>query len=308
MQRKKNIRLIIVLVTLLVLTVITYVLVQPKDTIDVDRDLFSYQNTLEIDKVVFKSSNTVELNFERNQWSVNTLFEADPQRINVLFAILQQVRVRRSSASAKQVELKNKFSEGGIKVELYSQGTLLKSFEVLGLEENSLTYMRLTQDESYLVEIPGYKSYLAGIFTLDENGWKNPLVFQLNWANLASVSLSYPINNANNLDIRFEERNLTLNGVERVDSTKLGNLIDDISLFYVNDYLDASEVEANKVSELKALIEVKDIAKNNHTVGVFGEASSSEYYIQIDSSQYALIDKQLVNRVTKPKAYFLAPK
>lgn len=304
MQKKKNIRLAVTLVVMIIITIVTYILVQPNTGLDVDRGLFAVENTLEVDKVTLEDANQVALTFERNQWRVNNQYDADPQRINVLFAILQQVRVRRPVAITQRDSVNEKFTTSGTKVKLYANGQIVNEFEVLGDEQKSLTYMRLNDDQTYLVEIPGYKSYLAGIFNLDKNGWRNPLVFQLNWANLLSVSLSYPESSNNDLVINFEDRYLALKGVENADSTKLGNLIDDISLFYVNDYLNEDEVDRSKVDEYQALIEVKDIAGNNYSLTVCEEASPSEYFVFVDSTDYAIIEKQLVNRVTKPKAYF----
>ncbi|MEQ8927217.1 MAG: hypothetical protein RLO81_15455 [Fulvivirga sp.] len=304
MQKKKNIRLLILLVTAIIVTVITYVLVQPKSGISLDKSLFSYGQTVDLNKVVFDSNPDVTLEFSRNTWLVNSSYSADPQRINVLFAILSQVSVRREVASNELAGVDSLMNTKGTQVKFYSDNNMVKSFYVVGDEGRAVTYMSEDKQTYYLVEIPGYKSYLAGIFLLDVNGWRNPLVFDLNWANLANVQVSYPQNPGNNLAITFNERSLSLVGMSNADSSKLTDLIDDISLMYVNDYLFESEVVDSLTTELNAKISVSDIARNTYTLEVYGQNSSQQYLVRKDSLHYALMEPNLVRRVTKPKSYF----
>ncbi|QSE97075.1 hypothetical protein [Fulvivirga lutea] len=304
MQKKKNIRLLILLVTAIIVTVITYVLVQPKSGISVNKNLFSYDQTVDINKVVFNSNPTVTLEFSRNAWVVNASYDADPQRINVLFAVLSQVSVRREVASNERSKIDSLMKGQGTKVEFYSDANVVKSFYVVGDESRGVTYMSENLETYYLVEIPGYRSYLAGIFLLDVNGWRNPLVFDLNWANLASVQVSYPQNSGNNLFITFDERTLSLEGMPKADSTKLTDLIDDISLMYVNDYLFENEVVDSLTTEISARISVTDIAKNVYTLEVYRQNGNEQYLVRKDSTDFALMEPNLVRRVTKPKSYF----
>ncbi len=304
MQKKRNIRLLIILAVLVMVTVVTAFVIQPKDQLEVDRDLFSYESTFSIDQVVIDGSESIELMVDGNTWMVNQSFEADPQRINVLFAILKQVKIRRKVAERQEESINKLFQNQGVSIKLMSNGEVLKSFKVVGDESASLTYMRLGQEEMYLVEIPGYRSYLAGIFQLDQNGWRNPLVFDLNWANLASVKVSYPEKEENGFSISFDNRKLKLNEGTFSDSLKLGNYIDDVSLLYVNDYLNHEETASYKNQENRATIIVNDIASNDHVLQIYDEVNDDEYLVRIDSSHYGLIDKQLVRRVTKPRSYF----
>lgn len=309
MQRKKNIRLIIVLVVLLAVTIITYFIQSGDNNSNIEKTLFVYDNTNAIDQVTIQGKSiSVDLSFENNQWTVNQKYKADPQRISVLFAILKQVSVRRKIAISQEEQITKRFNSSGVKVRFYESGQVVKEFHVLGEEAKGLSYMaNSVEDEKYLVEIPGYKSYLAGLFQLDANGWRNPLVFDINWANLVSVQADYIGKEASNFTVSFDNRDYGIDGIE-ADSLKLTDYLDDVSLLYVNDYLSDNEVQEHKdlLKKPQARISIKDVGRNNYTMVVFDKTKYGDYLVQIDSSDYALMQEALINRVTKPKQYFRA--
>lgn len=304
MQKKRNIRLASFLSVMIVITIVTYLLVQPNDSTGVDKSLFSIENTLDITKVTFEGQSNITLEVNSNRWVVNDAYEADPQRVSVLFAILKQVSVRREVAKVNEKQVDELMDEMGVKVSLYKDKDLIQSYFVTGDESKAMTYMKFPDEESYLVEIPGYKSYLAGIFQLDENGWRNPLVFDLNWANLASVSVNYPDHSENDISIRFDDRNLIMEDMPKADSTKLGDYIDDISLLYVNDYLSKTEFSDTLLNKIQAKILVKDIAENDFLLEILDKKSAKEYLVRIDSVDYGIMESSLVRKATKPKSYF----
>lgn len=303
MQKNKNIRLLILLTVSVGLVIMTHFLIQPSNAIDVERDLFAMENTMDINKVVFTGNGEVNLSFENNAWVVNGQYDADPQRINVLFAIIKQISVRRRVSENQLQALDSLFNGSGARVDFYVGADVAKSIEVAGSEEEGLTYARDDNGDIYLVEIPGYRSYLGGIFALDANGWRNPLVFDINWANLSEVIVSYPNSTNNDLHIVFDDRSLTMKDME-ADSAKLEEYINDVSLLYVNDYLTPDEVTNDQ--QIQCVILIKDIAKNTFSVAILNEYDADTYLVQIDSVDYGIIDSQMIRRVTKPKGYFRA--
>ncbi len=306
MQRKKNIRLIVVLIVLVAVTLTTYFIQSIDSNSSIDKALFVYENTNAVDHVTIETQGSlVDLSFSNNQWTVNEKYKADPQRISVLFAILKQVSVRRKIAKSQEVEITNRFKSQGVTISLFEQGQQVKQFQVLGEEAKGLSYMANSADqEKYLVEIPGYKSYLAGLFQLDANGWRNPLVFDINWANLVSVQAGYVDREVRNFTISFNNRDYGIEGME-ADSMKLTDFLDDVSLLYVNDYLSSDEVKPYQevINSPQAYITIKDVGRNSYSLTIFDKVKG-DYLVLIDSSDYALIQENLITRVTKPKQYF----
>ncbi|HNP18823.1 MAG TPA: hypothetical protein PKL31_10345 [Fulvivirga sp.] len=310
MQKKKNKRLLVVLGVALIITMVTYWLDRPTNELDVNKDLFSLSDPVNINKVTLKSpASMVTLIFENGKWRVNDRYEADPQRINVLFAILKQVKVRRQSAKNQQTALDSLFSLNGSVVNFYEGETIVKQFEVVGDPGKSLTYMEdATTKDKYLVEIPGYRSYLAGLFELDESGWRNPLVFNLNWANLQDVKVNYYGEADNSFEIVFEDRDYTVAGIKEVDSLRLTDFLDDVSLLYVDDYLTKEELgQYNGILDKPfASINIKDIGNNDYSLTVFSKIQKSKYLVKIDSLDYGLLEEKLLKKVMRPRSYFKA--
>lgn len=309
MQRKRNIKLIVVLVALIVSTVLAYFFTRPADKIKVDRTIFAYEDPAGINQVVFEKANHSDtLQFDGAFWRVNNTYDADPQRVSVIFAILKQERVRRKVAKQQEDSLQQAFEENGVHVTFYENGSAVKDFYVLGDDASKMTYMAERPDEqAYIVEIPGYRSYLAGIYELDVNGWRNPRIFDFNWANLKGVDVLYP-QSEKGFKVGFDQSFYQVHGLAETDSSRLTDFLDDVSLLYANDFLDTKEVEKykNQVSvEPQAVISVYDVGDKAYTLEVYETLPNNREIIgRKDSSDYVIFDVSRIRKVLRPKSFF----
>lgn len=307
-QQKKNIRLLITWLLLLAATSFIYFSQGPSERVNVPRGLFAIADPSIIDRVGLasaKAENT--LKFSNNVWNVNELYKADPQRVTVLFAILKQNRVRRRVAKSRQGTVDSLMALTGVDVIFYRGSKEVKKFRVAGSEDGSLSYFRQRPGENYVVEIPGYRVNLAGIFELDENGWRDPLVFDMNWTNLQEVNMLYPGRGASQFDVTYDGRSLQLQQLAEADTAKLTELLDNISRLHVREYLDPGDVEKHPgfTAPVQATIVVRDIIGNFYTVEFFGqETEQQEILGRIDSTGYAVFEFNQVRRILRPKRYF----
>lgn len=307
MQEKKNKRLTLLFLALIAVTVLVYLFAPGENNLDVDRTIFSYKNTSTIDKVVLHQPNEeITLEFDGAFWRVNDKYKADGQRVKVLFAILQQVKVRRPAAAFLQDSLSNEIQNNGTRVTFYESGSPVHELNILGNEINGVTYMQ-DGETIYLVEIPGYRSYLAGIFTVDSNGWRDPLVFDFNWRNLQEVRMVYQSNNNQGFDVIFDQGAYTIKDMPATDTTKLYNFLDNVSLLFVQDYLYSQEVSNYKEQLIDTVgsIQVYDVGQNVRTLEIYGELSSeNSHIVRIDSSQFGLIERNKLREVLRPRRFF----
>lgn len=308
MQARRNKILSIILLALITVAALLLLVDEDVNQLDVEKDKFAFADPSAIDKVVLaQPTGDVELVFQGNEWIVNGKYEADPQRIKVLFAIIKQVSIRRKVARQDADSLRQAIQNRGITATFYANSETVHQLQVLGNEQQGLTYITKKDEDIFLVEIPGYRSYLAGIFELDANAWRDPLVFDVNWRNLQQVSMIIPESPESGFDIVYDGGQYQIKGLAETDTTKLYNVLDDISLLYVNDYLSESEVEELDQNDFTptATIVVEDVGQNKYTMEVLQELDARNVYlIRKDSTDYAILDREKLIRVLRPKRYF----
>ncbi len=308
MQRKKNIQLLISLAALIAIAVLLGLTRPSKDRLDVDREKFSFEDPSQIDAVVLKHKDgTDTLAFINGVWRVNQQYKADPQRISVLFAILKQARVRRRAARTQMDSLATWMDENGVMATFYEGAEPVISYEVAGNITNGVTYYRESGGEPvYLMEIPGYRSYLAGIYELDEYGWRYPRVFDFNWSTLKDVAVELE-EESNGFHVSFSDNFFQVDELNETDTTKIADFLDDLSLLYVNDYLFPDEAAGydSLSDELMARITVRDVGDNRYMMEVLETLpGESEILIRLDSSGYALADFNALRKILRPRRYF----
>ncbi len=304
-QRKKNIRLLVILGVLTVVTLGVILTDKTGDTLDVPRGLFAFEDTESVDQVVVGKDT---LTFNGSYWMVNQRYKADPQRVEVLFAILRQVQVRRKASLAQLDSLNQQMDQEGVMVRLYSAGSLVREYVVWGNPERGMTWLRETgADIPYLAEIPGYRSYLGGIFGLDENSWRYPIVLDINWQNLQGVTVSYPGKEASSFEIAYTDGFYGVKGLAKTDSSRLTDFLDNLSLLYVNDFLSAEELSPydSLTGMPQAHIVVEDVGKNQYVVDVFEKVPGrDEILVRVDSADFGLADYGKVKTLLKPRQFF----
>ena len=304
-QRKKNIQLLYILGGLLAITTVVILMSGDDDALDVPRNLFSYPSTESVDEVLIGEDT---LNFNGNFWVVNNKYKADPQRVEVLFAIARQIQVRRQASMVQQDSLNTNLDTKGVSLALKSQGQTMKEYTVWGDPARGMTWLREPgSNMPYLAEIPGYRSYLGGIFELDENSWRYPIVLDINWQNLQQVAVSYPGKEQSSFEVVYENGFYGVSGLEATDSTRLTDFLDNLSLLYVNDYLSSSEVAQydSLFSQQEAHIVVSDVGQNEYVVDIFEKVPGrDEILIRIDSSRVGLVDYGKVRTLLKPRVFF----
>lgn len=306
MQKKKNIRLIIILLSLVVVLVASSFFDNKPSRLDVPRNLFEVANTNNINTVKFVSkTGQNELQFANNQWRINKNYNADPQRVTVLFSVLKQVKVRKKVSKLQTALVDSLLQTSGVKVQFYAGNELAKEFTVAGEEDKSISYFNDGED-SYIVQIPGYNVYIANIFNLDENGWRDPLVVNMDWINLNSVSVLYPAKPEEEFKVSFINRDYVMEGIDQPDSLKVTDFLDDVSRLFVNDYLFEEELKeyGTPLEKKQATVVVNDVADNNYTIEFFDKVKDDQMVIRIDSGQFALISYSKARKILKPKSFF----
>jgi len=308
MQERKNKRLAILLCALCCVTAIVYFLSRSDGGVEIDKNLFKSYDLKSINEVIIESQKgKVQLKFNGAKWEVNDKFDADASMVEVLFATLQQAEPKRPLATSIQDSVCNALRQTGVKVSLIASGKAESIFYAGGNAQKTQTYFCAGDggQKSYLVTIPGYRVYAAGIFELGEKDWKNKYVFGFNWRNFQRLETKFPQKPADNFNVALQDNFFAVDGLLSVDTAKLNDFLDDVSLLTVDEYVDTVNFESPKPSPMMVLT-VKDIGQRVYTLELYSLSKNSGQMVPglINGVEWALFDPRKIQNVFKAKAFF----
>lgn len=308
-QEKRNRNLLISLIVLLAITVGYWASTQNKNS-SADADLFQVEDLTLIDRVIFeKGGQQFELKFDGIRWKVDEE-QADQGLVDVLFATLKQAKPLRPVARTLQDTVQSLLRSEGIKVSLFVETETELTFLAGGNSRKSQSYFQKENDAVYIMTIPGYRVYTSGIFELDKFGWKDKHVFQLNWRNFKSLESKSSRSSNDDFDVKFIDGYFSIDGMVAVDTTKLNDYLDAVSLLTVDEYAVNQKVTDSLMNLPPDLrIHVSDVAGKEHTLELyFSPAAMGNITGIINSTQLALFNRKRLESILKNRAYFTMPK
>ncbi|AYB29352.1 DUF4340 domain-containing protein [Chryseolinea soli] len=307
MQEKRNKRLLILLVVLVATTAATAWLTREERTFEVDKNLFKGYDLKTIDEVTLTSkTGTVQLKYNGSRWKVNDRYDADRNMIEVLLATLLQAEPKRPVAAALKDSVSALVKDRGVKIALQAGGKPVETFYSGGIQAKNQTYFSKENGEPYLVTIPGYRVYVAGIFELPEGGWRNKFVFGFNWRNFQRLETEFPSKPSDNFAVALQDRFFTVQGLSQADTTKLNNYLDAVSLLTVDEFVPATSA-LNSLAQTPAAmtVRVKDIGKKEYVLSLYAPRTArGPFRGLIDGQQWALIAEDKVIPIFLPRHFF----
>jgi hypothetical protein len=238
---------------------------------------------------------------------VNELYPVDRAMIDVLFATLQQAEPRRPVAVSKSDSLATVLRQRGVQVELFTSGEIQQTFIAGGNQLRNQAYF-LDEDSglSYLMTIPCYRVYVTGIFELEESGWRDKFVFGFNWRNFQRLKLNYSRHSSDDFEVAMDNNYFRVLGLAKVDTTKVNDFLDNVSLLTVMDYVAADSTLESLGDEMpQATILVEDVARNEYRLDLYApSAARGPYRGRIDGKQWATFEKSEIQEIIRPRSFF----
>ena len=141
---------------------------------------------------------------------------------------------------------------------------------------------------------------------MGEKDWKNKYVFGFNWRNFQRLETKFPQKAADNFNVALQDNFFAVDGLLSVDTAKLNDFLDDVSLLTVDDYVDTVIFESPDPSPVMVLT-VKDIGRRAYTLELYSPSKNSGQMVPglINGSEWALFDPRKIQNVFKPKAFFV---
>jgi hypothetical protein len=308
-ERNKNIRLIVILGFLILLAVILLNTVRSSKKSIVNEIVFMVEDTASIDRVVIKGKtflNTLEKS--GGQWRVNGKYGMDASMSKVLLAVLHEVRVKRKTPKKMLKEVLENLNDKGYQISVFNGTDEIQSF-IAGGNGLSISYFMGNNGEPFIVNLPGYDSYVSGIFEVSENDWRDRMVISTTWIGLKKLILDYPGEKEKSFTISSKGSLPSIDGIQKPDTSKMMNYIDLFQNFAVDQFIDAGKnprYDSLVKTSPWATISVEAVSLEKPTVIRFFRSFPGDPLMpaMIDEGQMALFSSERIKNIFMTRNYF----
>lgn len=307
-QQKKNIQLLSLLLVLLAFTTaaILYTPGKPEGS-SIKKDRFSIENPQEaISRVELKGAQIQNTLVKQNgQWVVNNTFPMDRGMQQVFMALMGRVEVQRPITGALLEEARQTLQDTGIHVQIYGQNELVEEF-IAGGDPLTVTSYFMQDNEVFTVHLPGYQSYVAGMFEVNENDWRERTILNLPWQEFEKVVLATPDNDS--LVFQYDNEAFRLNGMA-YDTAKVMQYVSSLSYLYVDKYVneDDSLLAAYQSTEPLAQLKIEGLDPNKAAhLSLYPQRNPDARWMvgRLANGQWVLLEAKRAASYIQNKAYF----
>ncbi|WP_420580775.1 hypothetical protein [Reichenbachiella sp.] len=279
--------------------------------VSVDKNLFTVADTASMSGIVIQSDGQeIAIQRKNEDWLINNKYKVDPQLIYLSQRILNAVQTQRPVSKSNFESLKNELKKDGKVVTVEFSSGAEKKFYAGGNAAKTTAYFG-NEDLSkiYTVAIPGYKSYLSGIFELSLNQWRDRVLFASSWRTIQELTIDYAASELNDLTISFEDKFLAVKGVSSLDTAALMNYLQPLEFFQLNDYLNAGafpRYDSLMLVNPIAQIILKDInQENNRQLKVYPKIDGERFYLLTNQSKEMMVvdEGRMLRLLSQPNQF-----
>lgn len=281
-QREKNIRQLVYLVILISITTLVVFLGGEQKGIDFDKRKFTLdENTVITTLVLEGKDHTNRFEYVNGTWQVNDKYIIDQGMRDVLFAVLSNVEVKRPAALSNRDSLASALLNNGVKVSILNNGDTILTYLTGGNEELLQSYFMDEADKlPYLVHIPGYQYYLAGIFTPGENEWRSRFIWDIDWSSLKRMAIHFK-DEKDSLVFEYENDFIGVMGINRLDTAEMMDYLESIAYLQTDKYLLKDEIPVYDQSidggDPVLTIDVEQIGNRSSSLQIYPKPEGKDY-------------------------------
>lgn len=227
-MKSKNRKLILIFVVLLTVNLLFWLTGRIGSTVSFNEDLFVVSDTASVNAIhISAGERGISLVRGPQGWMLNDRYRADEGLRRLLFSIIHRVQVKKPV----QTDMHSP-------IQVTIEGKNPMSFSVWGnLTKTRTFFSPAHNEESYEVGIPGYNEYLAGIFELNSDQWRDRLLLDASWRTIQQLSLDYPGSVAKDFEIRFRDEFFEVTGINAIDSAGVVDYLNQFQFFEINEWI-----------------------------------------------------------------------
>ena len=244
-QKNKNIVLMVILGILVAFSMILGITNKSGTATIENAGMFAVKDTANIDMITIKSAEeTIALQKTDGIWQLNERYKAEQNIVRVLLAILKDAQVVRKVSKTQASELAGEVMDKGVLVEISGDGKLQRSFYAAGNDNKTVSYMMAAgESQPMIVNIPGYESYVAGIFEIPQNDWRDRTILSTNWRTLQKFDMQYRQFPEYDFTIQFKFNFLNIDGISQLDTARMMDYIEQFNFLQADRFLDRGQNE-----------------------------------------------------------------
>lgn len=268
-----------------------------------DPGLFALEDINQVDRVVMtRGEEVLDFRAFSQGFLINDQYPMDQGLLSVLGAVLQQVRVQRPVSEKLQAGIWEDLQQQGTRVQVYMGEKLLEEFWAGGDALKQTSYFATGQGAVYVVNLPGYTSYVSGLFSMELSGWRTKNVFRNTWRSILSFKLEDNRAAENNLEITYKDPFFGVSGVQKIDSNRVINYLENLGALRAEALIDTSY----QGDPWKTLT-TEDIDPLKNTSLILFEPGKDSLILGRSQDQYYLFRKQRINPLLQTPGYFERP-
>lgn len=311
-QKKLNISLLVLLGLLILTSIILGLTGEMRTNTLENKAVFSLKDTTNVDLITMQSTiGKIVLRKTDGIWMVNDTYKAEQNIVKVLLSILKDAEVVRNVPKSQTEEIANHILKNGYLIEISREGDLISTFYASGNDTKTISYMMSAdKKDPAIVNIPGYESYVAGIFEIPANDWRDRVILSTNWRSLQKLEIHYTQYPEYDLSIKFDFNFLTVQGVKDLDTARMMSYIDEFNFLQVDRYLDKGQnqkYDSLLGSPSTVSMDIQDInPKNSKTISFYPLLKNDPMmlgYVQEDE-QSVLFEANRIQKLFAVKSDF----
>ncbi len=305
-QKRKNIQLMIILVCLIIITGSLYVAGNNNDKLSFDKQLFTLGENTVITTVQLDNNQTpIQLEYVGGIWEVNGKYPIDENMRDVFFAVLSTVEARRPVSEIQKDSIATFLRNEGTQVTISNDGVKVMSYVVGGDKDQFLTYfMDPADSKPYLMQIPGYLSFIAGIFEVSENDWRERYIWPMDWSRLKTFSITF--SESEPLVFKYGSNFIHVSGIDQMDTAAVMDFLQYSANLQAISFLGKDSSYNYVISKPFAQFRVEEIANRNYSLDVYEIPNSKQVLGILNGSEKALFSKKNIEYMMKEKEDFIS--
>ncbi len=228
-------------------------------TLNVKDTEFSVPDTANVTKLFFASKLGWSSTLEKinGVWFINRTYKANPGMVKMILGTMKLQRIKRPVFSGERNTVIKNIATKGVKVEVYSNGELNKTFYVGGNTNDAEgTYFIMEGSENpFVVYLPGLKGFINNRYMVKEDDYRDSQVFGSSAKSIVKVSVNYPKNQESSFLIENQNGQLVLHGQDDYDQIKVDNYILNYKNTHIWNFFDLdNEKNRNAFDSISTLV------------------------------------------------------